>query len=173
MNETPVKAVFFDRDGVLNRDDGYVHDKEHFHWIEGAREAIARLSKEGWLLFVVTNQSGIARGYYTEDDVKKLHQEINEELQTYGGHITEFFYCPHLPGAPVKKYDVVCHCRKPEPGMILKAMEKYHISKDRAILFGDGERDVEAAKRAGIRGVLYTGGNLDEFVKTHLKNDRN
>lgn len=172
MKDHAVKAVFFDRDGVLNRDDGYVHDKEHFHWIEGAREAIARLSQEGWLLFVVTNQSGIARGYYTEEDVQQLHREINEELATYGGHITEFFYCPHLPGAKVKKYDQLCHCRKPEPGMILKALEKYHIPKDRAILFGDGQRDVEAAQRAGIRGVLYTGGNLDEFVRAHLINGR-
>ena len=162
------KAVFFDRDGVLNKDDGYVHDMAKLRWIEGAREAVARLSQAGWLLFVVTNQSGVARGYYTEDEVRELHQSMNEEFQRFGGCITEFFYCPHLPGAPIEAYDKQCQCRKPAPGMILAALEKYHISKDRAFLFGDGERDVEAARRAGIQGFLYTGGNLDTFIQSHL-----
>lgn len=162
------KAVFFDRDGVLNEDDGYVHDMAHLRWVEGAREAVASLTKEGWLLFVVTNQSGVARGYYTEDDVKALHQAMNQEFKRWGGNITEFFYCPHLPGAAVKEYDVTCHCRKPEPGMILEALAKYDIAKENAFLFGDGKRDVEAAQRAGIQGFLYTGGNLAEFVQKQL-----
>ena len=165
------KAIFFDRDGVLNEDDGYVHDMAHLRWVEGAKEAVAHLSQAGWLLFVVTNQSGVARGYYTERDVQKLHQEMNEEFQRMGGTITEFCYCPHLPGAPVKQYDQQCQCRKPAPGMILTMLEKYHISKDRAFLFGDGERDVEAAHRAGIQGFLYTGGNLDTFIQAHLPKD--
>ena len=118
------KAIFFDRDGVLNEDDGYVHSMDRLGWGEGAREAVARLSKEGWLLFVVTNQSGVARGYYTEEDVRLLHEEMNEEFRRYGGEITEFFYCPHLPGAKVARYDKVCSCRKPAPGMILEAMDK-------------------------------------------------
>lgn len=162
------KAIFFDRDGVLNEDDGYVHDMAHLRWVEGAKEAVAALTQAGWLLFVVTNQSGVARGYYSEDDVKKLHEEMNQEFQRQGGHITEFFYCPHLPGAPVKAYDCICHCRKPEPGMILQALEKYHIAKENAFLFGDGKRDVEAAKRAGIQGFLYTGGNLKQFIQEKL-----
>ena len=167
------KAIFFDRDGVLNKDDGYVHDMAHLRWVEGAREAVARLSKEGWLLFVVPNQSGVARGYYTEQDVQKLHQEMNEEFQKYGGHITEFFYCPHLPGAPIAAYDKVCYCRKPEPGMILKALNKYGISKENAVLFGDGARDIEAACRAGIIGFLFSGGNLDTFIQEKLESKEN
>ncbi len=163
------KAIFFDRDGVLNTDDGYVHSMEALHWVDGAREMIAELSQKGWLIFVVTNQSGVARGYYTEDDVKKLHREMNEEFARYGGQVTEFFYCPHLEGAAVPAYDVCCDCRKPKPGMILRAMKKYGISTENAVLFGDGKRDIEAAERAGIRGFLFTGGNIKDFVSEKLK----
>ncbi len=163
------KAIFFDRDGVLNTDDGYVHSMEALHWVDGAREMIAELSQKGWLIFVVTNQSGVARGYYTENDVKKLHQEMNEEFARYGGQVTEFFYCPHLEGAAVPAYDVCCDCRKPKPGMILRAMEKYGISPENAVLFGDGKRDIEAAERAGIRGFLFPGGNIRDFVSEKLK----
>ena len=162
------KAIFFDRDGVLNEDDGYVHSMDRLRWVEGAREAVARLSKEGWLLFVVTNQSGVARGYYREEDVRLLHEEMNEEFRRYGGEITEFFYCPHLPGAKVAMYDKVCSCRKPAPGMILEAMDKYGLSRERCFLFGDGERDMEAAQRAGIRGFRFYGGNLDDFISSVL-----
>ena len=101
------KAIFFDRDGVLNEDDGYVHSMDRLRWVKGAREAAGRLTREGWFLFVVTNQSGVARGYYGEEDVVRLHQAMNEEFGKYGGRITEFFYCPHLPGAPVSRYDKV------------------------------------------------------------------
>ncbi|MGN0955122.1 D-glycero-alpha-D-manno-heptose-1,7-bisphosphate 7-phosphatase [Dialister sp.] len=162
------KAVFFDRDGVLNEDDGYVHSMKDLRWVPGAREAAARLTKEGWLLFVVTNQSGVARGYYTEEDVIRLHEAMNREIESYGGEITEFFYCPHLPGAPIPRYDRVCSCRKPAPGMILKALSKYGLDPKRCFLFGDGQRDIEAAERAGIRGFLFPGGNLDAFIQKTL-----
>ena len=158
------KAVFFDRDGVLNTDDGYVHSMEALHWVEGAREVIGALSKRDYLIFVVTNQSGVARGYYTEEDVRKLHEEMNQEFVHYGGSVTEFFYCPHLEGAAISAYDVCCDCRKPKPGMIIKAMQKYGISPENAVLFGDGTRDIEAAQRAGIKGFLFPGGNIKDFV---------
>lgn len=167
--KTEKKAVFFDRDGVLNEDDGYVHSMKALRWVEGAREAVAALTKMGYLIFVVTNQSGVARGYYTEDDVKKLHKKMNEEFAHYGGHVTEFFYCPHLEGAKLPVYDLCCDCRKPKPGMILKALEKYHISPKAAVLFGDGDRDIEAATRAGVKGFLFQGGNLEDFVLERLK----
>lgn len=162
------KAIFFDRDGVLNEDTGYLHSMKDLIWVEGAREAAARLTKEGWLLFVVTNQSGVARGYYTEEDVIRLHEAMNEEIGKFGGRITEFFYCPHLPGAPVARYDRVCTCRKPAPGMILTALSRYGLDRDRCFLFGDGERDIEAARQAGIRGFLFPGGNLDDFIRKVL-----
>ncbi len=162
------KAIFFDRDGVLNEDLGYVHNIRDVHWIDGAREAIGRLTREGWLLFVVTNQSGIARGFYTEDDVHVLHTEMNKEFSNYGGKIAEFFYCPHLPGALISKYDKVCDCRKPKPGMILDCMRKYHLKPSNCFLFGDSQRDIEAAENAGIHGFLFKGGNLDDFIKENL-----
>ena len=93
---------------------------------------------------------------------------MNEEFQKWGGHITEFFYCPHLPGAPLPAYDQVCNCRKPAPGMILRALDAYGIDKDRAVLFGDGKRDVEAAENAGIRGFLFPGGDIEAFVREKL-----
>lgn len=157
------KAVLFDRDGVFNRDTGYVHRMEDVEWIPGARELVGKLTQAGWLLFVVTNQSGVARGYYTEEDVRRLHQAMNEEFKVYGGHITEFFYCPHLKEGGIAPYNVDCSCRKPKPGMVLNALSKYHIPKSRALLIGDSPRDVEAAKNAGIPGFLFDMDNLEEF----------
>ncbi len=167
--QTEKKAIFFDRDGVLNEDDGYVHSMKDLRWVDGAREAVAALTKLGYLIFVVTNQSGVARGYYTEEDVQTLHQKMNQEFARYGGAVTEFFYCPHLEGAVIPTYDVCCECRKPKPGMILKAMKKYGISTENAVLFGDGARDIEAASRAGIKGFLFPGGNIKDFVFEKLK----
>lgn len=124
------KAILFDRDGVLNIDSGYVYRYENIRWIDGAREAVARLTEEGWLLFVVTNQSGVARGFYTEKDVMKLHKQMNKEFRKYGGNITEFFFCPHLNGAKISRYNMDCDCRKPKPGMILQAINKYGLIKE-------------------------------------------
>lgn len=162
------KALFLDRDGVINEDTGYVHRMEDVRWVPGAREIIGRLARKGWYIFVVTNQSGIARGYYTEADVQALHRQMDEEFLKYGGKVTEYFYCPHLKGAPVKAYDADCGCRKPKPGMILAAMRKYCISPEDAWLCGDSPRDVEAAHRAGIRGFLFPGGNLAEFIESYV-----
>lgn len=162
------KAVFFDRDGTLNVDTGYVHDSENLIWMPGALEIVSDLTAAGWLVFVVTNQSGVARGYYTEEEVVKLHEWMNKKFAENGGHVTEFFYCPHLPEAKIAKYNIVCECRKPGPQMILKALEYYNIHKNRAFLFGDGKRDIEAAERAGIPGFLFHGGNIREFVHNNL-----
>ena len=148
------KAILFDRDGVLNIDSGYVYRYENIRWIDGAREAVARLTEEGWLLFVVTNQSGVARGFYTEKDVMKLHKQMNKEFRKYGGNITEFFFCPHLNGAEISRYNMDCNCRKPKPGMILQAINKYGLIKENTFLVGDSRRDIEAAARAGT--VSYT-----------------
>ena len=149
------KAILFDRDGVLNIDSGYVYRYENIRWIDGAREAVARLTEEGWLLFVVTNQSGVARGFYTEKDVMKLHKQMNKE----------FFFCPHLNGAEISRYNMDCNCRKPKPGMILQAINKYGLIKENTFLVGDSRRDIEAAARAGIKGFLFEGDNLNLFLK--------
>lgn len=159
------KAVFFDRDGVLNKDVGYLHRVEDLEWIPGAKELVASLCKKGVRLFVVTNQSGVARGYFSEEDVQKLHAFMNAELKKFGGNIAEFFYCPHLKGAVVAAYDRDCDCRKPKPGMILGAMKKYALAPEDCLLIGDSPRDIEAAEAAGIRGYLFDEDNLYEFAR--------
>lgn len=162
-------AAFLDRDGVLNIDKGYVYRKEDFVWIEGAQEAIRILKERGYLIFIVTNQSGVARGYYSEADVKQLHQWMNEQLQENGAGIDGFYYCPHLPEASVEKYRMDCQCRKPLPGLILKAIDEWDINKDASFLIGDGKRDIEAAAAAGIEGYLFVENNLAVFVERILR----
>lgn len=160
-----LKAAFFDRDGVLNVDKSYLYKIEDLEWIDGAKEALAYLTQQGYTVFVVTNQSGIARGYYTVDDMNKLHDFMVQQVAAAGGKIEKFYYCPHLPEGKIAEYAVECDCRKPKPGLILRAFEEYDINKDAAFLIGDKPRDVESAEAAGIKGYLFSSGNLLNFVK--------
>lgn len=160
-----LKAAFFDRDGVLNVDKSYLYKIEDLEWIDGAKEALAYLTQQGYTVFVVTNQSGIARGYYTVDDMNKLHNYMEQQVAAEGGKIEKFYYCPHLPEGKIAEYAVECDCRKPKPGLILRSFEEYDIDKDAAFLIGDKPRDVESAEAAGIKGYLFSGGNLLNFVK--------
>lgn len=161
-------AVFLDRDGVINVDRGYVGHIAQFEWVEGARAAIARLKQAGFLVFIVTNQSGVARGYYTEEDVRILHAYIAAELAVENVSIDAFHYCPFLPGAEVKCYDSDSPLRKPAPGMLLDLMERFDILRDDSFMIGDKDSDMEAARRAGVKGLLFTGGNLDTFVAKYV-----
>ena len=163
------KAVFFDRDGVLNVDVAYLYKIEDLRWVEGAREAVAYLTQQGYKIFIVTNQSGIARGYYTVEQMNELHGYMQREIAAAGGQIEKIYYCPHHPEGSVPEYTGVCDCRKPQPGMLLKALAEYDIDKKQSVLIGDGKRDVEAAEAAGVKGYLFTGGNLLDFVKTILE----
>lgn len=162
------KAVFFDRDGTLNVDVGFLSRKEDFRWMEGAVEAIRFCNDGGYLVFVVTNQSGIARGYYGEEDVRRLHAWMNEDLKKHGAHIDAFYYCPHHPEGVVAEYAKKCSCRKPAPGLVEEACRRYSVDKGASFLFGDMERDVECARRAGVKGVLYEGGNLLEVLRRYI-----
>lgn len=164
-----LKAVFLDRDGTLNVDVAYLYEIEKFNWIPGAKEALKYLTEQGYTLFVVTNQSGVARGYFAEEKVHQLHAFIQSELAEIGVKIEKFYYCPHLPDGPIPKYAIECDCRKPKPGMILQACHEYDIDKEKSFLVGDGKRDVEAAEAAGIRGYRYIGGSLLDFVKGIIK----
>lgn len=171
MPETPAvsrPALFLDRDGVLNEDHGYVHRWEDFEWIPGAREAVARFNAAGWLTIVVTNQSGIGRGYYTEDDMHELHRRMSEGFAAFGGHIDAYYFAPQHPDAAQAAYR---HPdppdRKPNPGMIQRALADWPIDKTRSVLVGDKDSDIEAAARAGVRGLLFEGGNLDDFLASH------
>lgn len=164
-----LKAVFLDRDGTLNVDVAYLYEIEKFQWIPGAKEVLKFLTDQGYTLFVVTNQSGVARGYFPEEKVQELHAFIQDELNELGVKIEKFYYCPHLADGPIAKYAIECDCRKPKPGMILQACQEYDIDKSQSFLIGDGKRDVEAAEAAGIRGYRYTGGSLLDFVKDIIK----
>lgn len=162
-------ALFLDRDGVLNEDHGYVHRWADFRWIDGAREAVAAFNAAGWLVFVVTNQSGIGRGYYTEADMTALHARMAEDLAAAGARLDAVYWCPHHPEASVAAYR---HPdppdRKPNPGMILRAMAEFAVDRDRSLMVGDKDADMEAARRAGVRGRLFGGGDLYGFLKDEL-----
>jgi|KBSSwiStaDraftv2_1062776.scaffolds.fasta_scaffold100186_2 D-glycero-D-manno-heptose 1,7-bisphosphate phosphatase len=159
---TPLRpALFLDRDGVLNEDQGYVHRWEDFRWIQGARETVAAFNRAGWLVIVVTNQSGVGRGYYSEADMHALHERMSAELAQCGAKIDAFYFCPYHPDAPEAAYR---HPdppdRKPNPGMILRALAEWPIDHSRSVLVGDKDSDMEAARRAGVRAVRFRGGDL-------------
>ena len=156
MKNKGVPAVFFDRDGTLNVDIHYLHRPEDF------------INECGILTIVVTNQSGVARGYYPEEDVLRLHDWMNEELKKEGAHLDALFYCPHHIDGKIPEYTKNCSCRKPATGMIDAACAKYDIDRTRAVLIGDSESDMECARHAGVRGVRYEGGSLLDVVERVL-----
>lgn len=162
-------AVFFDRDGVLNHDAGYLFETAKFKWMDGAREAVRLVNEAGYFAFVVTNQSGIARGFYEESDVDALHLWMADELAAVGAHIDAFEYCPDHPEALIERYRRDSHRRKPGPGMITDLMQRFPVAAGRSFLIGDQERDLEAARAAGIHGLLFREGNLATFVREALK----
>lgn len=159
------RAVFFDRDGTLNVDIHYLHNPEDFEWMPGAREAIRYANDCGFLAIVITNQSGVARGYYPESDVLRVYDWMNKELAKIGAHLDGIYYCPHHPQGVVQEYAIDCDCRKPKPGLLLRAIEEHDIDPETSVFIGDGDSDVACAERAGVRGVKYTGGSLLDVVK--------
>lgn len=158
-----IAAVFLDRDGTLNIDKGYVHRIEDWEWIPGAIGAIAGFKKAGFLVIVVSNQAGIARGYYHEQDVFNLNVLINRELKEHGTVIDKFYHCPHHPEFGLVR---ACACRKPLPGMIEKAAQDFDIDLGRSWLVGDKASDVQAGLAAGVKAILVqTGyGNSDRAL---------
>ncbi len=166
-------AVFFDRDGVLNEDSGYVFETHKFKWVSGAREAVKAVNDAGYFAFVVTNQSGVGRGLYEEAHIQLLHKHMAEELAEIGAHIDAFEYCPDHPEAVVERYRRVSDRRKPAPGMILDLLKRYPVDLGRSMLIGDKPSDLEAARAAGIGGHLFQGDDLERFVKPLLTTRRN
>ena len=160
----PRPALFLDRDGVINVDHNFVYRVEDFEWIEGARETIARFNAMDWLVFVVTNQSGIARGYYTEEQMQTLHDWITVELAAAGAHIDRIYHCPFHEEGTIARYTRDSYDRKPKPGMLIRAMTDFPVIKERSFLIGDKQADLDAAKAAGVRGFLFSGGNLSSFA---------
>ncbi|MGY3587862.1 D-glycero-D-manno-heptose 1,7-bisphosphate phosphatase [Bradyrhizobium sp. USDA 4341] len=162
-------AVFFDRDGVLNRDIGYLFESHRLVWIEGAREAVKAVNDMGYLAFVVTNQSGVARGLYEEAHIRQLHDWMAAELGKIGAHIDAFEYCPFHPEGTVERYRQVSPRRKPSPGMITDLLERFPVDVERSFLVGDQPTDLEAARAAGLKGYLFSGPNLEAFLKPLLQ----
>ena len=158
-------AAFLDRDGILNHDHGYVHRPDQVEWVEGARETVKWLNDAGYYVFVVTNQGGIAHGYYSEQSVHDLHAWMQQLLQGMGAHIDAFEHCPFHPNGVVEKYRSDSEFRKPQPGMLLKLQREWSTAPARSFMVGDRDSDVEAAIAAGLRGFKFTGGNLLDFLK--------
>jgi D,D-heptose 1,7-bisphosphate phosphatase len=161
-------ALFLDRDGVLNIEKGYLHKQADFEWMPGAREAVRLANNKGWFVFVVTNQAGVARGYYEERDIHALHAFMQNEFATVGAHIDAFEYCPHHPEGTRPGYDKACDRRKPAPGMIRALLKAWPVDAARSVLVGDMAHDVAAAEAAGVRGLRFPGGNLLDFVEPQL-----
>ena len=160
-------AIFLDRDGVINIDKGYVCQISDFEWIEEAKEAIKYLREKDYYIFVVTNQSGIARGYFTEKEVNILHKFINNELKKVNTYIDEFFYSPYHP-INKKLYGNLSHLRKPNTGMLELASKKWNIDLSKSLLIGDSATDMECANNFEIDGYLFEGGSLLDFVKNKI-----
>ena len=164
-----MRAVFFDRDGVLIVDTGYPSKPGEIHWVDGAQRALIRLAALGYRRFVVTNQSGVARGYFTEAQVDAFHAALQAGLASIGGRVDAFYVAPHHEDAVEDRYRHPDHPdRKPNPGMILRGLSDWSLAPEETVLVGDKGSDVEAARRAGIEGLRFRGGDLLDFLRDSL-----
>lgn len=162
-NSLSSKAFFLDRDGVINFDSGYVHKKEDFEFLDGVFIACNIIKEHGYKIIIITNQAGIGRGYYSEDDFKLLNKWMVDVFVNEGIIIDDVYFCPHHPESATGHYLLDCECRKPQPGLILKALSEHNISPDASVMVGDKVSDIEAAKRANIKSSF--------FVKSRYKAD--
>lgn len=151
------KAAFLDRDGVINIDHAYVHTPEEFTFIDGVFEACRKLQSAGYLLIIATNQSGIGRGYYSEEDFTYLCDWMKAQFAQNGVEIDDIFFCPHHPQKALEKYRCECNCRKPKPGMLLAAQQKWSIDMKASLMVGDKVSDMQAAAAAGIGTRILVG----------------
>ncbi len=166
---TGVPAVFLDRDGVLIEDTGYPHLEEHLRIVPGAVAAVGRLNRLGYLCVVVTNQSGVARGLFTETQMKAFNDLLVRRFAAGGARLGAVYACPFHAEARDERWRHPDHPdRKPNPGMILRAVADHHIDPAKSFLIGDQETDLEAARRAGVPGFRFEGGDLDAFVRDLL-----
>ena len=144
-------AIFLDRDGVINKDNGYVSQRDDFEFIEGAIEACIEFQKKGYLLVVITNQSGIARGLFSEDQFNTLTEWMDWSMADRGVDLDGIYYCPHHSEEGQGEYKIDCECRKPKPGMLMNAIEDLNIDVEASILIGDKVSDLQAGIAAGVK----------------------
>ena len=162
--EPPLSLVIFDRDGTLIEDTGYPINPAGLVWQPGALKVIAWLRSQGFIVAVATNQSGVARGYFTLEQVEKFHAAMDTTIQAEGGRVDVYAICPHLINGAVAEYAIDCDCRKPTPGLINQLLEKFQVRPECAVLIGDRDTDVLAGQAAGVASFLYDGGDLFEFT---------
>ena len=166
-------CFFFDRDNTLTKDNGYTYKLEEFEWIEGAPQTLKLLHDLSIPVFIVTNQGGIGRGFFTVNDMIKFHQKLCLEAERVGGKIKDIAFCPHHPLAITNKYKTPCSCRKPKPGMILNLSKKWKLNLKKSILIGDKKTDVDAGRSAGCLTYKYNNQEkLNIFVLRILKNNK-
>ena len=151
-------AVFLDRDGTIIEDVHYLSNLDSIEWIEGSEKAIRLLKDAGYKVIVITNQSGVARGIFKEDFPDEVHEEMNNHLLQYGTVIDAFYVCPHHPEIGPPQYRKRCSCRKPEPGLILRASQEHGICLEKSFFIGDNVTDMEAAQNAGVQPILVLTG---------------
>ncbi len=165
------KIAFLDRDGVINYSKikrGYISQIQDFKWMNGSKKAIKYLKSKGYKVVVVTNQSGIARGYFSIKDVYKLHRYFKDELLKFGTTVDKIYICPYHKDGIIKKYKKISTLRKPSIGMFLKANKVWKVDRQKSFMIGDQITDMEFAKRAKIKGYLYNQNNLYKFIKEKI-----
>jgi D-glycero-D-manno-heptose 1,7-bisphosphate phosphatase len=161
-------AIFLDRDGTLNEEDGHVTAPEQFRLYSFSAEAVRLINQSGRKAIVLTNQSGIARDYLTEATLIEIHELMEESLRLQDARIDAIYYCPHHPEYGSPPYRLDCDCRKPKPGLVEKAARDFNLDLSRCYVIGDRYRDIEAGHTAGVRGVMImTGLGRGEYEKGH------
>ena len=165
-----MKALFLDRDGVINHDYGHVHTWDKFDFIDGSLDALYAFSKLKIKIIIVTNQAGIAKGYYTESLLQKLHKKLDDFFNEKNIIIEDYFYCPHHEEGIIPKYKICCNCRKPKSGMFIKARDKFKLDLSQCIMIGDKISDIVAAQSAGIKKKFLVNNQAHDISNLNIKN---
>jgi D-glycero-D-manno-heptose 1,7-bisphosphate phosphatase len=161
------RAIFLDRDGTLIEERHYLSDPKQVTLLPGVVEGLILLEKAGFLLFVVSNQSGVARGYFTEDDVKAVNEELDRQLRMLKIGIEKYYFCPHHPNGSIEQYAIHCDCRKPKSGFLIQAAKEYSLDLTRSWMVGDKISDAITGESLGVKGILVRSGYGQSEAEKH------